>query len=205
MEFINTLTPRVKPWVIQSFLTFDSMDRTPKCDHSLKSCWAVVYCGAICFFDYNLFYNFGEFIICGLVALRSERVHYDFILLYFSRCLTPDPDDRPDIVQVCAISPEKTRSKITRSYLSLFLVFDSFDQTLSSVLFVKWQKATPHVISVVFLSFAGRSYHQWNNAGLCGQTPIQRDQFRKEIGKRKETNSTVCFVKFNLGMGSHSV
>ena len=30
---INPLTPRVKPWVIQSFLTFDSMDRTLKCDH----------------------------------------------------------------------------------------------------------------------------------------------------------------------------
>ena len=26
--FVNPLTPRVKPWVIQSFLTFDSMDRT---------------------------------------------------------------------------------------------------------------------------------------------------------------------------------
>ena len=29
----NPLTPRVKPWVIQSFLTFDSMYRTLKCDH----------------------------------------------------------------------------------------------------------------------------------------------------------------------------
>ena len=28
----------VKPWVIQSFLTFDSIDRTLKCDHSLESC-----------------------------------------------------------------------------------------------------------------------------------------------------------------------
>ena len=26
--FVNPLTPRVKPWVIQSFLTFDSMYRT---------------------------------------------------------------------------------------------------------------------------------------------------------------------------------
>ena len=25
-------------WVIQSLLTFDSMDRTPKCGHSLESC-----------------------------------------------------------------------------------------------------------------------------------------------------------------------
>ena len=35
--FVNPSTPRVKPWVIQSFLTFDSMNRTLKCDHSLES------------------------------------------------------------------------------------------------------------------------------------------------------------------------
>ena len=45
----TSLTPRVKPWVIQSFLTSDSMDRTLKCDHSLESCCAVLYCGAVCF------------------------------------------------------------------------------------------------------------------------------------------------------------
>ena len=37
-EIMNPLTNRVKPWVIQSFLTFDSMARTLKCDHSLKNC-----------------------------------------------------------------------------------------------------------------------------------------------------------------------
>ena len=36
--FVNPLTSRVKPWAIQSFLTFDSMNRTLKCDHSLESC-----------------------------------------------------------------------------------------------------------------------------------------------------------------------
>ena len=35
---MNILTPRVKPWVIQSFLTFDAMYRTLKCDHLLESC-----------------------------------------------------------------------------------------------------------------------------------------------------------------------
>ena len=35
---MHALTPRVKPTVIQSFLTFDSMDRTLECDHSLESC-----------------------------------------------------------------------------------------------------------------------------------------------------------------------
>ena len=44
--FVNPLTPRVKPWVIQSFLTFDSMDRTLKCDHLLK---AVEHCCAVCY------------------------------------------------------------------------------------------------------------------------------------------------------------
>ena len=42
--FVKPLTPRVKPWVIQSLLTFDPMDRTLKCDHSLESCLAVLYC-----------------------------------------------------------------------------------------------------------------------------------------------------------------
>ena len=39
MLFVKPLTARVKPWVIQSFLTFDSMDRTrdDKCDHSIKA------------------------------------------------------------------------------------------------------------------------------------------------------------------------
>ena len=35
---INPFTPRVEPWVTETFLTFDSMDRTLKCDHSLESC-----------------------------------------------------------------------------------------------------------------------------------------------------------------------
>ena len=39
---------RVSPWMRQSFLTFDSVDRILKCDHSLKSCRAVLYCGAVC-------------------------------------------------------------------------------------------------------------------------------------------------------------
>ena len=48
--FVTPLTTRVKPWVIQSFFfTFDSMDRTLKCDHSLESCQAVLYCSAVVF------------------------------------------------------------------------------------------------------------------------------------------------------------
>ena len=41
--FVDPLTPRVKAWVIQSFLTFDSMYRTLKCDHSLESCLVVLF------------------------------------------------------------------------------------------------------------------------------------------------------------------
>ena len=37
-QLLNPLTPRVKPWVIQSLLIFDSIDITVKCDHSLESC-----------------------------------------------------------------------------------------------------------------------------------------------------------------------
>ena len=36
--FVNPLTPRVTPYVIQSIVTLDSMDRTLNCDHSLESC-----------------------------------------------------------------------------------------------------------------------------------------------------------------------
>ena len=42
----------------QSFLTIDSIDKTVKCDHSLESCCAVLYCGAQC-----LLFNFSEITI----------------------------------------------------------------------------------------------------------------------------------------------
>ena len=42
-ETKSALTPEVKPWVMQSFQTFDSMDRTPRYDHSLGSSTAVLF------------------------------------------------------------------------------------------------------------------------------------------------------------------
>ena len=36
--FRSILTLTVKPWLIQSFINLDSMDRRLKCDHSLESC-----------------------------------------------------------------------------------------------------------------------------------------------------------------------
>ena len=50
-----TLKSRVKPWGIQNFLHFDSMDRTLKCDNSYESCLTVLYCGAVCFFKFTQF------------------------------------------------------------------------------------------------------------------------------------------------------
>ena len=47
--FVNPLTPRVKPWVIQSFLIFDN-----NCDHSFESCTLLWCC---------LFFNFTKFLI----------------------------------------------------------------------------------------------------------------------------------------------
>ena len=35
------LTPKVKSWVMQIFLTSDSMNGTLKCDHLLESCGSV--------------------------------------------------------------------------------------------------------------------------------------------------------------------
>ena len=66
MVLFNPSTPRGKPWVIQSFLTFDPMDRTVKCDHSLESCGAVLCCGAVCCLCYPVC-NF------GLGTVRSEK------------------------------------------------------------------------------------------------------------------------------------
>ena len=45
---LSPFTPTVKPQVTQSHLTTDSMYRPLKCDHSLESCVAVLYCGTVC-------------------------------------------------------------------------------------------------------------------------------------------------------------
>ena len=39
---INPLTPRVKPWVIQSFLTFDSMESVTIHWKAVEQCFTVV-------------------------------------------------------------------------------------------------------------------------------------------------------------------
>ena len=55
---LKPLTPRrVKPWVIQSFLTFDSMDRTLRCDHFVGKLLSstLLWC--------CLLFNFTQFVI----------------------------------------------------------------------------------------------------------------------------------------------
>ena len=74
--FVNRLTPRQKPWVTQSFLTFDSMDRTLKCDHSLESFGFEQYFTVELFvFQFYPLFNFRKFIDLGLGTAKSERVN----------------------------------------------------------------------------------------------------------------------------------
>ena len=54
----------------QSFLTYDSMERPLKCDHSFECYFVVLYCGPV-FFDSPQMLNFGNF---GFGTLRSKRV-----------------------------------------------------------------------------------------------------------------------------------
>ena len=59
VEMFNPLTRRVKPWVIQSFLTFDSIDR------KLLNCTLLLRC---------LFFNFTEFVILsGVKGLKLKQ------------------------------------------------------------------------------------------------------------------------------------
>ena len=46
--YLNPFTPGVKPWV----LTFESVDETLVCDHWNESCWAVLSCGIVCFWQF---------------------------------------------------------------------------------------------------------------------------------------------------------
>ena len=71
---LTLCTQGVKPWVIQSFLTFDSMDRTLKCDHSMESCWALLV-----FQCYPVYY-FWKFVNWILVegSSHGRRVYVAF-------------------------------------------------------------------------------------------------------------------------------
>ena len=63
--FVNPLTPRVKPWVIKSFLSFDSMDR------SVTTLWK----GVEQYFTVVLFV-FQFYSVCNLgkvISFRSIR------------------------------------------------------------------------------------------------------------------------------------
>ena len=71
--FVNPLTPTVKPRVIQSFLTFDSMDRTLKCDPFDRN----LLSGTLLYTLELFVFNFGKFI--NFVLVKSERVNIYYL------------------------------------------------------------------------------------------------------------------------------
>ena len=76
---LKSLTPGVKPWVIKSFLTSDSINRTLKCDHYLECFWAVLCCGVLLSFIFPIC-HFRKFINFGLVTVSSKRFKGEIIL-----------------------------------------------------------------------------------------------------------------------------
>ena len=65
----------MKPFVIQSFLTFYFMDRTPKGDHSLESCRAVRYSEVLFFFNFTQFLILENLSVLAFGAVKSEGVN----------------------------------------------------------------------------------------------------------------------------------
>ena len=65
----------MKPWVIKSFLTFHSMDRTLKCDHSMEAV-AQYFTVVLFVFQFCPVCNFGTFFNCGVGTVRNERVKF---------------------------------------------------------------------------------------------------------------------------------
>ena len=73
--FVNPLTPRVQPWVIQSFLTFDSLDRTLSMTTHLKA--IKQYFTVVLFvFQFPLVCNFRKFDNFGLCTVRNEGFYH---------------------------------------------------------------------------------------------------------------------------------
>ena len=66
--FVNPLTSRVKPLVIQSFLSFDTMDGTRR-----KAVEQYLIIELFVFQFYPVSCNFGKFINFVLGTVRSER------------------------------------------------------------------------------------------------------------------------------------
>ena len=86
--FVNPLTTRVKPWVIQSSLSFDFMYRTLKCDRSLESCLAVLYCGVCYSILFVILEKFINFRILDLALSGVKGLVY-IIPPYPSTCRNP--------------------------------------------------------------------------------------------------------------------
>ena len=67
------------------FLTFDSVDRTPKCNLSLESCWAVLYCGTGCFPQFVILENVSilDFALSVVKGLNSVNIRIQLKLQCF--------------------------------------------------------------------------------------------------------------------------
>ena len=73
---LKTITPETFDSQSQTLgiLTFDFMDKTLTCNHSLESCGAVLYCGVVCSFKFYPVCNFGKFINFGLGSVSEVKV-----------------------------------------------------------------------------------------------------------------------------------
>ena len=74
-KLVNPLIPIMKPWVIESFLTFGYMDSV-----TIQWIAADQYCAVVFVLQFHLACNFGKFINFGLCTFRSERVKLMYMI-----------------------------------------------------------------------------------------------------------------------------
>ena len=86
LSFFSPVTPRVKPWVIQMFLTFDSVDRTLKCNYSLAR-FEQYSTVELFILQFSPVCNFGKYINFGIGTVGTERVNRS-ALIYVSTLRT---------------------------------------------------------------------------------------------------------------------
>ena len=89
----NPLTPRVKSWVMKHFLTFDSMDRFLKCDHSLESCLSSTLLWG------SLFFSFSQVVIFD----SHSREYLKVFLVIHLLCVQPQTLPLPAILNVLEV------------------------------------------------------------------------------------------------------
>ena len=73
------------PRLIQSFLTFDFVDRTLKCDHSLESCWGVLFCD-VCIFQFVILERL-SILDLALSEVKGLRFIKSLFLIIHRNCI----------------------------------------------------------------------------------------------------------------------